>query len=160
MLRPEVERGEQEVVRLTQGQMGVLDMLRGQRRASIVGPAGSGKTMLAREKARRLAREGFRTLLVCFNQPLARTLADDLAGEPAPGGLTVSTFHELCLTLGREAGTLPPEPADKTQACWDEVLPRALDDALSVIWRPLSRDLRRRGPGLRPRLARLAVPGW
>ncbi len=62
MLRQEVERGEQEVVPLTQAQMGVLDMLRGQRRAWIVGPQGSGKTMLAREKARRLAREGFSTL--------------------------------------------------------------------------------------------------
>jgi hypothetical protein len=133
ILRPEVERGEREVVRLTQAQVSVLDILRGQRRASIVGPAGSGKTMLARENARRLAKEGFSTLLVCFNQPLARMLADDLAGEPAPGGLVVSTFHELCLTLGREAGTLPPEPANKTQAWWDEVLPRALYDALSVV---------------------------
>jgi hypothetical protein len=133
MLRPEVERGEREVVRLTAGQMGMLDVLRGQRRASIVGPAGSGKTMLAREKARRLAREGFSTLLVCFNQPLARMLADDLASAPAPGGLLVTTFHQLCMTLGREAGTLPPEPADKTQEWWDETLPRAMDKALSVV---------------------------
>ncbi len=60
-------------------------------------------------------------------------LADDLESASAPGGLKVTTFHELCLTLGREAGTLPPEPADKTQEWWDEVLPRALDDALSVV---------------------------
>ena len=80
--------------------------------------------MLAREKARRLAKEGFATLLVCFNQPLARTLHDDLADAPAPAGLHVSTFHELCLRLGREAGTLPPEPAQKTQEWWVEALPR------------------------------------
>jgi hypothetical protein len=108
LLRHEVEEGERQVVELTRAQMMVLDILRGQRRAAIVGPAGSGKTMLAREKARLLAKEGFSTLLVCFNQPLARMLRHELTGQPAPGGLHVSTFHELCLTLGREAGTLPP----------------------------------------------------
>lgn len=35
------------------GCLHVLSMLRNRRRASIVGPAGSGKTVLAMEKARR-----------------------------------------------------------------------------------------------------------
>lgn len=134
LLRTEVEEGERRVVALTQSQVHVLDMLRGQRRAAILGPAGTGKTMLAHEKARRLAAEGFRTLLVCFNQPLARMLADDLAGSPAPGGLDVLTFHELCLRLGREAETLPiPEPVEKTQDWWDVVLPGALDAAIPKV---------------------------
>ena len=47
------------------------------RRAAIVGGAGTGKTMLAAEKARRLASEGFETLLVCFNSPLAAMLAEE-----------------------------------------------------------------------------------
>ncbi len=89
--------------------------------------------MLAREKARRLAREGFSTLLVCFNQPLARMLADELESASAPGGLLVTTFHELCLTFGREAGTLPAAPADKTQEWWDVVLPQALDVPERVV---------------------------
>ena len=134
LLRLEVEQGERRVVQLTKEQIHTLDTLRGQRRAAIKGPAGTGKTILAREKARRLAAEGFRTLLVCFNQPLARTLADDLAGTPAPGGLDVLTFHELCLRMGREAGTLPvPEPAEKTQDWWDVVLPRAIDAAIPEV---------------------------
>jgi hypothetical protein len=134
LLRRDVEAGEAQVVRLTQSQMHVLDMLRGQRRAAIRGPAGTGKTMLAREKARRLATEGFATLLVCFNQPLARELADQLANASAPGGLDVLTFHELCLRLGREAGTLPvPEPAVKEREWWDEVLPGALEEALPQV---------------------------
>ncbi|CAN5580054.1 hypothetical protein BH23CHL7_BH23CHL7_15890 [soil metagenome] len=133
LLRREVEAGEAQVLRLTQSQMHVLDMLRGQRRAAIRGPAGTGKTLLAREKARRLAAEGFATLLVCFNQPLARQLADDLADASAPGGLDVLTFHELCLRLGTEAGTLPsPEPTVKDQAWFDEVLPTGLDAAIGA----------------------------
>lgn len=58
MLRNELVSGEREVVRLTTGQYDVLNMLRYHRRASIVGGAGTGKTMLAVEKAQRLAREG------------------------------------------------------------------------------------------------------
>ena len=134
LLRVEVEEGERRVVELTQGQMHTLNELRGMRRLAIQGPAGTGKSILAREKARRLAAEGFRTLLVCFNQPLARTLADELADAPAPAGLDVLTFHELCLRLGREAKTLPdPEPKTKPQEWWDKVLPRALDAAIPQV---------------------------
>ncbi len=133
LLRRQIEEGEREVVELTRAQMRVLDMLRGMRRAAIVGPAGSGKTMLAAEKARRLAREGFRTLLVCFNQPLARMLTEELAQVHAPGGLDVLTFHEVCLRLGREAGTLTHEPAEKDQEWFDRTLPGALDAAIQVV---------------------------
>ena len=108
--------------------------------------------MLAREKARRLAAEGFRTLLVCFNQPLARTLADELADAPAPAGLDVLTFHELCLRLGREAKTLPdPEPETKTQEWWDKVLPERARRGDPAGGRQVPRDRDRRGPGLRAR---------
>ena len=36
----------------------------------IAGGAGTGKTLIAREKAVRLANEGMQTLLVCFNRGL------------------------------------------------------------------------------------------
>jgi hypothetical protein len=130
-LRRDIETGEAMVVTLTRSQHRVLDTLRKQRRAAIVGPAGCGKTMLAAEKARRLATEGFRTLLVCFNQPLARMLADELAGSPAPGGLDVLTFHEACLRLGRAHGLLPdPEPVQKDSAWFEQTLPAALEAAI------------------------------
>src|SRR5450756_1865712 len=90
-------------------------MLRAVRRASIVGGAGTGKTILAAEKARRLAKEGFRTLLVCFNSALAGMLAvavEDVARDT--GLLDVKTFHQLCEDLGREAGVL---------GVWMRVLP-------------------------------------
>ena len=132
LLRNELVEGEREVVRLTDGQLGTLNMLRGVRRASIVGGAGTGKTMLAVEKARRLAREGFRTLLVCFNSPLARMLAAETEATAASTGLlTVSTFHQLCEDLGREAGTLPPKPANPVPPAWfNETLPDALEAAI------------------------------
>ncbi|MDQ3871013.1 MAG: NERD domain-containing protein [Chloroflexota bacterium] len=133
LLRAEVEEGEREVVALTEQQMRMFNWSRNVRRAAIVGCAGSGKTLLAAEKARRFAAEGFRTLLVCFNQPLARMLREHLSDAAAPAGLDVLTFHELCLRLGRNAGALPPEPLVKDQPWFDDVLPRALDQAIQAL---------------------------
>ncbi len=134
MLRNEIDAGEREVLQLTTGQYQVLNQLRRVRRAEIVGGAGTGKTMLAAEKARRLAREGFRTLLVCFNQPLARMLADATGDVAATTGLLdVSTFHQLCEDLGREAGTLPPKPNPVTSEWFSQTLPAALDAAIERL---------------------------
>lgn len=132
-LRRRVDEGEPQVVTLTRGQYHVLDTLRRQRRAAVCGPAGCGKTMLAAEKARRLAKDGFRTLLVYFNQPLARELASQLADAPAPGCLDVSTFHELCRRLGHAHGLLPmPEPDPKPSDWFDALLPAALEGAIAA----------------------------
>ncbi len=134
MLRNEIAGGEREVVRLTEGQYGLLNTLRAQRRAAIVGGAGTGKTMLAAEKARRLATQGYRTLLVCFNSPLAAMLSDVVeAAGGLQGLLEVKTFHQLCEDLGREAGVLPPRPTPPPQEWWDRTLPRALDEAAEQL---------------------------
>jgi hypothetical protein len=65
---------EQHIIRLTESQVRMLTLLKRIRRAAIGGCAGSGKTFLAVEKAKRLATEGFRTLLTCYTQPLATFL--------------------------------------------------------------------------------------
>ena len=86
---------EQEARRLvlTQDQIRVLDFLRSHRRVAVRGGAGTGKTVLALEKARRLADEGFRTLLTCYNRPLADHLASLCADSAS---LDVMNFHQLC----------------------------------------------------------------
>ncbi len=78
---------------LTKDQMRVLDFLRSHRRAAISGGAGTGKTVLALEKARRLASEGFRTLLTCYNRQLADHLSSLCYGTQ---NLDVMSFHQLC----------------------------------------------------------------
>jgi hypothetical protein len=134
MLRNEIAVGEARVVKLTTEQYSLLHTLRGIRRASIIGGAGTGKTMIAAEKARRLAREGFRTLLVCFNSPLAGMLATEVAKTADETGLLeVKTFHQLCEDLGREAGMLGPRPSPVGQPWFDVTLPRALDDAIAKL---------------------------
>jgi len=56
--------------------------------------------MLAVEKARRLATEGFRTLLTCYNRQLANHLQAVCQGTPE---LDVMSFHQLCHRLVEKA---------------------------------------------------------
>lgn len=70
---------EEVFVRLTREQNSLLDYLEEQRVASIQGAAGTGKTWLAIEKARRLAGSG-RVLFLCFNQFL-RVFLQDLKND-------------------------------------------------------------------------------
>lgn len=85
----------------TTEQFKLLDFMERVPRAVIRGCAGSGKTMLAVEKARRLARQGFRTLLTCFNRALADHLQEILRGEPL---VHVDTYHGICVDFARAAG--------------------------------------------------------
>jgi hypothetical protein len=86
----------QEMLRLTESQMAILSLLKRVRRAAIGGAAGSGKTFLAVEKARRLASEGFHTLLACYTDPLARFLKSLTGDTP---NLDVFTVRELTRSL-------------------------------------------------------------
>ena len=61
-------------VQLTRQQFAVLDFLREQKIAAIHGPAGTGKSLLAMEKARMLAQTGQKVLLLCFNEFLLQYL--------------------------------------------------------------------------------------
>ncbi|MEN8234745.1 MAG: NERD domain-containing protein [Actinomycetota bacterium] len=96
------ELGEtaQQLIDLTAEQVRLLDLLRRHRRALITGGAGTGKTVLAVERARRLAAEGARVLLTCYNRPLGDHLAEEIADLP---GVTAQSFHAFARELFSEA---------------------------------------------------------
>lgn len=137
LVRREVDEARGRLVEASRAQLYVLNAARSLRRVSVVGPAGSGKSLVAVEKARRLAREGFRTLYLCFNAPLATSVLREVAEDDRPPHLRplVHTFHGLCETLGRAAGTLPPKPEGSGEAlsAWFAALPPALDAAIGRL---------------------------
>lgn len=104
-LAASIAEDDLQILELTEQQYRVLDLLGRQRRVSVVGGAGTGKTVLAGEKAKRLAEDGLRVLLTCYNRPLA----EDLQGRfPAIEGLEILTFHQLCYDWAEEAGNVLP----------------------------------------------------
>ncbi len=113
-----VDEADRNILRLSDVQFGILRTLAGARRVAISGPAGSGKTLLAAEKAKRLAADGFRTLLTCFNRPLADYLRASLAGIER---LDVLSYHQLSRQLAGEAELLLPRASTWTQREWDQV---------------------------------------
>jgi hypothetical protein len=131
-LRPalwgDVAQEQQQLIRLTERQYLVLDTLSRQRRAAVCGCAGSGKTMLAAEKAVRLARQGFRVLLTCFNKNLAAYLRTQLKHRE---NLDIVHFHRLCMDLARKAHVEPERPNES--GFFSERLPNALIDAIDVL---------------------------
>ena len=103
---------------LTRDQADVLDKLVYLPRVEIRGGAGSGKTWLAVEKARRLAAEGQRVALMCYSRGLAEFLkrrVEKLPKRQRPA--YVGTFHNLGIGWGVEPGS------DDNSQYWEEFLP-------------------------------------
>ena len=67
---PGVKKGELDYafLKLTNEQTGLLDYISEQKNATIQGVAGTGKTLIAKEAARRLGAEGRKVLFLCFNR--------------------------------------------------------------------------------------------
>jgi hypothetical protein len=122
-----VEEREQ-IIRVTEQQYAILDALQRQRRAAICGCAGSGKTMLAVEKAVGLACQGFHVLLTCFNKHLAADLQVRLKFR---ANLDIANFHALCHDLAQRAGVLPEKRDD--DAFFNQQLPEALMEAADTL---------------------------
>lgn len=120
---------DRKIVELTEQQAWVRAFVLNRERAAVTGPAGSGKTLLAVGMATRLAEEGRRTLLTCFNRLLAEDLRERTAGHE---GLDVAHFHGLCVSLTKEAGLTVPEPPENSAPSADHFeheLPELLEEA-------------------------------
>lgn len=101
-------KAEKDMISLTAEQIEAFAGIRANRGGIIVGGAGTGKTILATARAQQLAREGFDTLLVCFNELLGKQLAQRLEGAER---LKACTFHSLCFEQARKAKlAIPSNP--------------------------------------------------
>ena len=67
---PSIKKGEldQAFLKLTNEQTGLLDYISEQNNATIQGIAGTGKTLIAKEAARRFGLEDRKVLFLCFNR--------------------------------------------------------------------------------------------
>ena len=117
------------LIELTQEQIRAFAAMRRNRRAVIFGGAGTGKTILALEKASEFADQGGRVLFLCYNRLLATRLALDSRVK----NTTVKTFHSFCAEEMRNAKL--PMPANPTQKWWEDTSSECLLEALSTTSR-------------------------
>ena len=117
----ELEHEDDKLIELTDAQMIALSFLGNRKRVAITGCAGSGKTMLAIEKAVRLYELGLNVLLTCFNIPLANYLRKQL-GEKE---ITVLNFHDLAKEIIKENG-FRVQASQNENEYYDQILPEAL----------------------------------
>lgn len=87
---------EMRIARLTEDQLRLIDVVEANSRALCCGGAGTGKTMLALELARRWGAAGMKTVLACHSPWLKRFLE-----RRALPGLTVSLADSIHVTARR-----------------------------------------------------------
>ncbi len=114
---------EDEVERLSAEQAVILDAARQLHRVEVRGGAGSGKTWLAVEQARRLSREGRRVALTCYSRGLAAWLQRRVASFPRKEQPAyVGTFHNLGVEWGAPTGR------EDDPRFWEVELPELMVD--------------------------------
>ena len=111
------QRREEELKRYTQEQAAALDAMEANRRVVFSGPAGTGKTLLAVETARRARAQGRRVLLVCYNRLLG-TWMEEQAAELRPEVASGTLHSRMLLAAGLKR---PPEAS--AQSFWETDLP-------------------------------------
>lgn len=114
---------ESQVSYYTEQQLVALDAMDTNKQVIFNGLAGTGKTVLAIESARRATITQQHVLFVCFNHSLAEWLREQLS--PHKDRVHVSTFHQYMLDLTGIA--VPPNPK---ASFWADALP---DMALNVL---------------------------
>ncbi len=127
-----LEGMEQQRIRLAPKQYAVLDQLGKNLRMVIEGPAGTGKTLLAVECARRHAAQGRRVLFVCFNRLLADYLNIHATRHGIARGVSINTLHGHCLAVLNAAGIALPSDCT-TQEQYQHHIPERIPDALSKL---------------------------
>lgn len=114
LLRPDVESAfslgswfnglESELLQLTNGQIRAARGVANNPRTVIRGRAGTGKTVIAIDRARQLAAQGCDVLYLCFNRMLARHVESGLGEVPAAGHIQVRHIHSLFREAIEQAG--------------------------------------------------------
>lgn len=132
LFRPIAGRAEDVFDKIQEMTDEQLELLRGlyedNTRVYVTGVAGSGKTQLAFDRAIDLAKNGKRTLFLCYNRHLAEFLRRSLDGPSDRGllgdRLKITHFHQLAREIIEDAGIkweLPESAQAQSDFFVDEV---------------------------------------
>lgn len=111
----QIKYSEEELIRLTDEQYRCIDQLDDNKRCLIMGGAGTGKTLLAIEEAKKAAASGLKVALFCYNRNLGEWFEkyfDDLPQSLKPS--YVGTFHKFMIRSIKQNGVKLKFPDDNS----------------------------------------------
>lgn len=119
-INDQIAESDRELVALSPQQYQVLDQALNPKNHRLIcdGPAGSGKTLIAIEAARRLSGDGKTVLLLCFNRNLANVIRQQLHGCTGVSAFGIHAFLESVIST---AGLSEQLRAAKLQPDRDEL---------------------------------------
>lgn len=125
---------EVKLLRLTEEQYRCLDGLQDNDRCLFQGGAGTGKTLLALEFARREGYVGKRVLLICFNKLLGRWIASEIASSAPRVPIVADNFHHLLDDIisksSRKSEFLRMKSTEQQETLFKEIYPLFALDAV------------------------------
>ena len=106
-------------LRLTNEQTGLLDYIAEQKNATIQGVAGTGKTLIAKEAARRFGCDGRNVLFICFNRFLFAFLQKNFPYK----NVTYSNIHTFIAKYrpGVDTSTTEKRASELQKIDWDQL---------------------------------------
>ena len=119
-LKTKIEEMEETYIQLTRQQVALLDFLEEQQTAVIHGLAGTGKTVLGVEKAKRLAAQDEQVLFLCFNS----FLRDALKKNNNIPNVTFHNAHSLAYEIMGQSDS----PIDEVLEEFEDFLEEVFDE--------------------------------
>jgi len=117
-----IDAREKHFVRLTKEQANILNYLEEQRTAAIHGGAGTGKTILAIEKVKKLASRGEKVLFLCYNSFLRNFLKKTQAIPDVEFHNVHSLAYDCLGKISFDIKLLPQKLVNWLKSCEDNEL--------------------------------------
>jgi hypothetical protein len=128
-LQLSIDALEDQFFQLGKNQIQILNQFEKNRHVIVEGCAGSGKTLLAIEKARRASKDGKSVLLLCYNQLLSYYL--DRRLKELKTDVDVFNFHGLCEYVISQTGGIYEPDKSNLREFYDRTAPQLLSDSIS-----------------------------
>lgn len=129
-----IEESEAELIKLTNEQLSSLDAMQDNPRVIFQGAAGTGKTLIAIEQARRNASKELRTLMLCYNKYLAAYLRQSIEDEGLQNFIEVKSIHSYFYETISKAGLKQELESQKKNLASQEIYTKAYPEIFLKAW--------------------------
>ena len=125
-IRNQIKNSESEIIKFTEEQYRCIDQLDDNPRCLIYGPAGTGKTLIAIEEAKKSVAEGKLVAFFCFNNNLAKWIKYYFSKQPqSVQPLFIGTMHKYMGHIVNSLGEVDCSNAslEVVEKYYKEILP-------------------------------------